>query len=190
MTTAPPSGPGGAAYHGFRGTVGTTFAESEPWWPERPAPPEGAPNVVIVLVDDMGFSDISCYGSEISTPNLDAIAAQGIRYANFHVTPLCSPTRAALMTGRNSHAVGVGFPTQIDPGFPGYTSELPVNQPTLPEVFRANGYSTLMVGKWHLAKDSDFSEAGSRHAWPLQRGFDQFYGFLEALTDFHNPHRL
>jgi arylsulfatase A-like enzyme len=180
----------GPAYRGFQGKVGTTFADSEPWWPERPKPPAGAPNVIVVLVDDMGFSDIGCFGSEIETPNLDAIAAQGIRYANFHVTPLCSPTRAALMTGRNSHAVGLGFPTQIDPGFPGYASELPANQPTLAEVFRANAYSTLMVGKWHLAKDSDFSEAGSRHAWPLQRGFDQFYGFLEALTDFHNPHRL
>jgi arylsulfatase len=94
------------------------------------------------------------------------------------------------MTGRNPHAVGIAFPTHIDPGFPGYTSELPPNQPTLAEVFRSNGYSTLMVGKWHLAKDTDFSEAGDRHAWPLQRGFDQFYGFLEALTDFHNPHRL
>jgi arylsulfatase A-like enzyme len=178
-----------APYRGFEGVVRTTMAESEPWWPERPEHVR-RPNVVIVLADDLGFSDAGCFGSEIDTPNLDAVAARGLRYANFRVTPLCSPTRAALMTGLNAHAAGVGFPTQIDPGFPGYSSELPESQPTLAEVFRENGYSTLMVGKWHLCKEQDFSEAGSRHSWPLQRGFEQFYGFLEALTNFHHPHRL
>ena len=178
------------AYSGFQGKIGRTFATSEPWWPARPKPPQGAPNVVVVLADDVGFSDLGCYGSEITTPNLDAIAEAGVRYANFHVTPLCSPTRAALLTGRNAHAVGMGFVANIDPGFPGYTAELPANQPSLAEVFRANGYSTLMVGKWHLAKDSDLHEAGDRHSWPLQPGFDQFYAFLEALTNFHHPHRL
>lgn len=178
------------AYQGFGGEVATTFAEAKPSWPQRRTAPEAAPNVVVILADDLGFSDIGCYGSEISTPNIDATAREGFRYANFRVTPLCSPTRAALMTGMNSHAAGIGFPTQIDPGFPGYASELPENQPTLAEIFRANGYSTLMVGKWHLCKEEDFSEAGSRHSWPLQRGFDQFYGFLEALTNFHHPHRL
>ncbi|MFD7407831.1 sulfatase-like hydrolase/transferase [Streptomyces sp. NPDC059866] len=113
-----------------------------------------------------------------------------MRYANFHVTPLCSPTRAALLTGRNSHAVGVGMVSNIDPGFPGYTSELPANQPVMAEVMRANGYSTLMVGKWHLCKDSDLNEAGDKTSWPLQRGFDQYYGFLEAMTNLHHPHRL
>jgi arylsulfatase A-like enzyme len=177
-------------YAGFQGKVGRTFASSEPWWPPRPTAPAGAPNVVVVLCDDLGFSDISCYGSEIATPNIDGIAAQGIRYGNFHVTPMCSPTRAALLTGRNAHAAGMGFVAHIDPGFPGYASELPDNQPSLAEVFRANGYSTLMVGKWHLAKDSDMSEAGDKNSWPLQRGFDQYYGFLEALTNFHHPHRM
>ena len=151
---------------------------------------KGRPNVVVVLADDLGFSDIGCYGSEIPTPNLDAFAAEGVRYTNFRVTPLCSPTRAALMTGLNAHAAGIGFPTQIDPGFPGYASELPLHQPILPEILRDAGYATLMVGKWHLCREEDFSEAGSRHNWPLQRGFDQFYGFLEALTNFHHPHRL
>jgi len=178
------------AYKGFRGRVGKTFADSEPWWPPPVRASQGAPNIVIVLADDLGFSDIGCYGSEIETPNLDRIAARGLRFSDFHVAPLCSPTRAALMTGLNSHAAGVGFPTQIDPGFPGYASELPENQPTLPEILRGSGYSTLMVGKWHLCKETDLSEAGSRHSWPLQRGFDQFYGFLEALTNFHHPHRL
>ncbi|WP_408898193.1 arylsulfatase [Nocardioides sp. R1-1] len=177
-------------YRDFAGEARTTMAESTPWWPPSPARRPGRPNVVVVLADDLGFSDIGCFGSEIPTPHLDATAEQGVRYANFRVTPLCSPTRAALMTGLNAHAAGIAFPTHIDPGFPGYRSELPLDQPVLPEVLRANGYATLMVGKWHLCKDEDFSEAGSRHNWPLQRGFDQYYGFLEALTDFHHPHRL
>ncbi|TQK69498.1 arylsulfatase [Nocardioides sp. SLBN-35] len=177
-------------YRGWQGSARTTMAESTPSWPERPAARPGSPNVIVVLADDLGFSDVGCFGSEIPTPHLDRTAADGLRYTNFRVTPLCSPTRAALMTGLNAHAAGIGFPTQIDPGFPGYVSELPLDQPVLPEVFRANGYATLMVGKWHLCREDDFSEAGSRHNWPLQRGFDQFYGFLEALTDFHHPHRL
>ncbi len=178
------------AYAGFQGRVGTTFAHSEPWWPPRPEAPEGAPNVIVMLVDDLGFSDFGCFGSEIPTPHIDATAAAGIRFANFHSTPMCSPTRAALMTGRNAHAAGVGFVAHINPGFPGYASELPANQPSMAEVLRENGYATLMVGKWHLSKEEDMSEAGDRHSWPLQRGFDQYYGFLEALTNFHHPHRL
>lgn len=177
-------------YRGWQGTARTTMAESEPSWPDRPRARPCSPNVIVVLADDLGFSDLGCFGSEIPTPHLDRTAEDGLRYTNFRVTPLCSPTRAALMTGLNAHAAGIGFPTQIDPGFPGYVSELPLDQPVLPEVFRANGYATLMVGKWHLCREDDFTEAGNRHNWPLQRGFDQFYGFLEALTDFHHPHRL
>lgn len=178
-------------YRGFDGEVRTTMADSTPWWPPgRPVAKEGAPNVIVILADDLGFSDVGCFGSEIPTPHLDATAAEGLRYTNFRVTPLCSPTRASLMTGLNAHAAGVAFPTHINPGYPGYTSELPLDQPLLPEVLRANGYATLMVGKWHLCREDDFSEAGSRHNWPVQRGFDQFYGFLEALTNFHQPNRL
>src|SRR5690349_6956214 len=169
------------SYEGFRGRVGRTFASSEPWWPPRPMAPEGAPNVVVVLADDLGFSDLGCYGSEIPTPNLDEIAGGGLRYANFHVAPLCSPTRAALMTGRNPHSVGMGLVANADPGFPGYAGELPANQPSLAEAMRANGYSTIAIGKWHLCKDSDLNEAGDRNSWPLHRGFDHYYGFLEAL---------
>lgn len=178
------------AYAGFGGSVGRTFGSSRPWWPSRPTAREGAPNVAVVLADDLGFSDLGCFGSEIATPSIDAIAAGGLRYANFHVAPLCSPTRAALLTGINSHAAGVGLVANADPGFPGYAGELPANQPSLAELFRANGYSTLAIGKWHLCKDSDMHEAGDRNSWPLQRGFDQYYGFLEALTNFHHPHRL
>ena len=177
-------------YPGFQGRVGKVFASSEPWWPPRPAAPKGAPNVVIVLADDLGFSDVSCYGSEIATPAIDALAEEGVRYNNFHVTPLCSPTRAALLTGLNSHAAGMGFVANADPGFPGYAAELPHNQPSLAEVLKANGYATMAVGKWHLCREQDLSVAGDMHSWPLQRGFDQFYGILEALTNFHHPHML
>lgn len=177
-------------YPGFDGKVGKVFATSEPSWPTRPAAPAGAPNIVIVLADDLGFSDVSCYGSEIATPAIDALADAGVRYSNFHVTPLCSPTRAALLTGLNSHAAGMGFVANADPGFPGYASELPAHQPSLAEVLKANGYATMAVGKWHLCREQDLSVAGDNHSWPLQRGFDQFYGILEALTNFHHPHLL
>ena len=166
------------------------MATSESWWPPRPTPPAGAPNVVVVLADDLGFSDVSCYGSEIATPAIDELAATGVPYTNFHVTPLCSPTRAALLTGLNSHNVGVGFVANADPGFPGYASELPHNQSTLAEMLKASGYATMAVGKWHLCREADLSVAGDTHSWPLQRGFDQFYGFLEALTNFHHPHLM
>ena len=177
-------------YPGFGGTVGKVHATSEPEWPARRRASEGAPNVVVVLVDDLGYSDLGCFGAEIPTPNIDAVADSGVSFTNFHVTPMCSPTRAALMTGCNPHQVGVGFVTHIDPGFPGYASEISESQPTMAEVMRHNGYSTMMLGKWHLTRDSNMSEAGDRSSWPLQRGFDEYYGFLEGLTNLHQPHRL
>ena len=179
-----------APYAGFEGRIGRTFATSDPWWPAQPTAPEGAPNVLIVLADDLGFADLGCYGSEIATPHLDRLADEGVRYTNFHVTPMCSPTRAALLTGVNPHAAGVGTVAQIDPGFPGYGMELPEHVATMAEVFRSNGYATSMVGKWHLAKDWNISDAGPRHSWPLQRGFERFYGFLGPFTNYHHPHRL
>ncbi len=143
-----------------------------------------------MIVDDLGFSDIGPFGSEIPTPHLDAVADEGLRLSNFHVTPTCSPTRAALLTGCNAHSMGVGAVCNVDPGFPGYASELPANQPSLAESFRDAGYSTLMIGKWHLCKESDLGPGSDRHSWPTQRGFDQFYGFLEAQTNFFHPHQL
>jgi arylsulfatase A-like enzyme len=176
-------------YEGFQGKIGRTVAGSEPWWPPR-ASAAGRPNVVVVLADDLGFADLGCYGSEIATPHLDALAARGLRYTSFHVTPMCSPTRAALLTGINPHAVGVGHVAHSDPGFPGYAMELSENVTTAAEIFRDAGWATLMVGKWHLAKDSDCSDAGPRHSWPCQRGFERFYGFLDGFTNLHQPHRL
>ncbi len=178
------------AYHGFEGRIGRTIAGSEPWWPPRPQASEKAPNVVVVLVDDMGYSDIGCFGSEIATPHLDQLAEEGVRYTNFHVTPMCSPTRAAMLTGRNSHAAGVSYVAHADPGFPGQAMELADDVSTVAEVLRDNGYSTLMVGKWHLCKDSDVTDTGSRRSWPLQRGFDRFYGIMDGMTDMFHPHAL
>jgi arylsulfatase A-like enzyme len=177
-------------YDNFGGSVAGTMVNSESWWPPRPQPPAGAPNVVVIIVDDVGFADIGCFGGEIRTPNLDRLAADGVRLANFHVNPMCSPTRASLLTGMNSHSVGVGHVAQDDPGFPGYAGELASDVNTAAEVFRANGYATFMVGKWHLAKDSDIGPDGPRHSWPLQRGFDRYYGILDAFTNLHHPHEL
>jgi arylsulfatase len=174
----------------FDGVIGRTFAGSTPSWPVRPAPPANAPDVIVILVDDLGFSDVGCFGSEIATPHLDALAARGLRWGSFHTAPMCSPTRASLLTGLHPHAAGFGLVANVDPGFPGYTMELAPDVQTLPEIFRANGYATAAVGKWHLSKEADNHDGGDRHSWPLQRGFDRFYGFLEGFTSFHHPHRL
>jgi arylsulfatase A-like enzyme len=178
------------AYRDFAGKIGRTMVQSKPDWPPRPQAPEGAPNIVVILCDDVGYSDFGCFGSEIPTPNIDRLAEDGLRYTNFHVMPMCSPTRAALLTGRNSHAAGVGWVAHADPGFPGYAMELPEDVTTIPETLRAQGYATYMVGKWHLCKDFDHTETASRASWPVQRGFDRFYGFLEAFSNYHHPPTL
>lgn len=183
---ADPRGP----YVGFGGRIGTTMAGSQNEWPARVTAPNDAPNIVFVLVDDVGFSDIGCFGGEINTPNLDLLASEGVRFTNFHVNPMCSPTRASLLTGLNCHSAGMGHIAQDDPGFPGYRAEIADNVSTAAEILRAAGYATLMVGKWHLCRDSDMSAGGPQHGWPCQRGFDRFYGILEAFTNLHQPHRL
>jgi arylsulfatase A-like enzyme len=170
--------------------VGRTFAGSEGWWPERPTPPPGAPNVVVMLVDDLGFSDVGCYGSEIDTPAIDGLAARGVRYTNFHSTPMCSPTRAALLTGLNPHAAGVGSVPHSDAGFPGYAMELTENAATLAEILRDNGFATMAVGKWHLTLDALQNAAADKRSWPCQRGFERYYGVLDAFTNLHHPHRI
>lgn len=179
-----------APYAGFGGRVGRTFAGSEGWWPPRPTAPDQAPNVVIVMVDDLGFADIGCYGSEIATPNLDRLARDGVRLTNFHVNPMCSPTRASLLTGLNPHDAGIGTVVHSDAGFPGYAMELTRNAATIGELLQDNGYTTLMVGKWHLTKDSEQNAAADKSSWPCQRGFDRYYGVLDAFTNLHHPHRL
>ncbi len=178
-------------YPGFEGRIERLLSESTPWWPPRQEAPQGAPNVVVMLCDDLGFSDLGCYGSEIETPNLDRLAQGGVRYTNFHVTPLCSPTRASLLTGVNPHRAGLAS-VGGDIGFPGQAGELSDTVVTAAEALRANGYSTFMVGKWHLNNTADLMDGGSKASWPLQRGFDQYYGFSDTVgfTNLHHPHRL
>ncbi|MGI8938772.1 MAG: arylsulfatase [Iamia sp.] len=180
---------GRGTYPGFGGRVGRTFAGSEPWWPER-ASAAGKPNVIVILADDLGYSDLGCYGSEIPTPNLDRLAAGGVRFTDYHSTPMCSPTRASLLTGLNPHSAGVGTVAHSDPGFPGYAMEIASDAATAAEIYRDAGYFTAMVGKWHLSKDSDQNDAGARRSWPCQRGFDRYFGFLDGFTNLHHPHRL
>jgi arylsulfatase A-like enzyme len=192
-TPPPPSAPaadGRAPYAGFQGRVGRTFAGSESWWPERPTAPAGAPNVVVMLVDDLGYADVGCYGAEIDTPAIDALASRGVRYTNFHSTPMCSPTRAALLTGLNPHDAGVGSVPHSDAGFPGYAMELTEHASTLAEILRDNGFATMAVGKWHLTLDALHNAAADKRSWPCQRGFERYYGVLDAFTNLHHPHRI
>ncbi|PSO15229.1 arylsulfatase [Bradyrhizobium sp. MOS003] len=171
----------------FGGTVGKTVAESKPWWPEAPRPPAGAPNILVVLFDDVGFSDFGCYGSAIRTPTIDRLAAEGLRYSGFHTTAMCSTTRAALLTGRNHHSVGVGCLANFDSGYPGYRGKIAREAGTLAEMLRVHGYRNYMVGKWHVTPLTESGATGPFDGWPLGRGFDRFYGFLDAETDQYAP---
>ncbi|MCK8677653.1 arylsulfatase [Streptomyces lichenis] len=177
-------------YDGFQGSVGRTFADSRPAWPAERRAADGAPNIVVVLVDDMGYSDIGPFGAEIATPVLDSVAESGVRLTNYHTMPLCSPARAALLTGLNPHRVGYAMVANADPGFPGYGMEIAEDIPTLAETLHGAGYATYAVGKWHLARDSSSNAADDRRNWPLQKGFDQYYGVLEGLTNLFHPHQL
>ncbi len=167
--------------------VGRTAAESTPWWPEPTLPPDGAPNVVIVLLDDTGFAHLSCFGGPIPTPNFDRLAERGLRFTNFHTTALCSPSRACLLTGRNHHAVGMRALSNFDTGFDNMRGRIDASAATLAEILQAEGYGTFAVGKWHLAPMRDASAAGPFHQWPLGRGFDRYYGFMQGETDQFHP---
>jgi arylsulfatase A-like enzyme len=171
----------------FEGSIGRTVAESEAWYDEPPHPGDDAPNVVVVLLDDTGFAQFGCYGSDIDTPNIDALAADGLQFTNFHVTPLCSPTRASLLTGRSQHAVGMRAVSNFRTGFPNQLGHISNHAATVAEVLREEGYATFCVGKWHLAPMEQCSAAGPFDQWPLGRGFDRFYGFLEGETDQFHP---
>jgi arylsulfatase len=169
------------------GRVGITHADSEPWWPEPPRPREGSPDVVLIVLDDVGFGTLGCYGSEIRTPTVDALARDGLKYTNFHVTPLCSPTRASLMTGRNHHSVGMSLLSNADSGFPSKRGTISPNAATVAEVLKDAGYSTACYGKWHLAPLDQTSSVGPFDQWPLGRGFERYYGFLEGISDHFHP---
>ena len=167
--------------------IGRTVADSTPQWPRPEPPPKGAPNILVVLFDDVGFSDFGCYGSPIKTPTIDALAAGGLRYAGFHTTAMCSTTRAALLSGRNHHSVGVGCLANFDSGFPGYRGKIAREAGILSEMLRPAGYRNYMVGKWHVTALTDTGPTGPFDGWPLGRGFDRFYGFMDAETDQYSP---
>ncbi len=171
----------------FDGRIGTTIADSVPSWPAAPRPPDGSPNILVVLFDDVGFSDFGCYGSEIDTPIIDAIAARGVRHTGFHTTAMCSTTRAALLTGRNHHSVGMGCLSNFDSGYPGYRGKITREAGTLAEMLRPHGYRNYMIGKWHATPLHEGGPTGPFDGWPLGRGFDRYYGFLDAETDQYSP---
>ncbi len=171
----------------FEGTIGRTYEDSEPWWPEESRPRKASPNVVVILLDDTGFAHFGCYGSTIDTPNVDGLAENGLRFTNFHTTALCSPSRACLLTGRNHHSVGMRALSNFDTGYPNMRGAVTNHAATLAEQLREHGYATLAVGKWHLAPMRDASAAGPHDQWPLQRGFDRYYGFLQGETDQFRP---
>ncbi len=143
------------------------------------------PNIVLIMVDDMGFSDIGCYGGEISTPNIDKLAGNGLCFTQFYNAARCCPTRASILTGLYSHKTGIGFMTAVDHGKPGYRADLNFECVTIAEVLKQNGYNTCMAGKWHVCRD--FQEDGPKHNWPLQRGFDRFFGTLIAAGSQWDP---
>ena len=171
----------------FRGTIGRYRSESEPAWPEDPAPPDGAPNVVVVVLDDVGFAQLGCFGSDLDTPVLDGLAAAGLRYTNFHTTALCSPTRACVLTGRNHHSNGMGRIIDLATGFPGYDTRIPAANGFLSEMLAEHGYAAYAVGKWHLTPDDETHLAATRVRWPLGRGFERFYGFMDGETNQFAP---
>ena len=173
----------------YQGKVGRTLAESTEWWPEPVKAPAGAPNVVWILLDDVGFGAASVFGGGIGTPVLDQLAQQGLRYTNFHTTAICAPTRAALLTGRNSSTAHVsGFShTVMSAGFPGWDGRIPAEAGTIAEILRDRGYNTFAVGKYGVTPDEDATDAGPFDRWPTGKGFDRFFGFLGSQTDQYQP---
>ena len=149
--------------------------------------PKGAPNVVVILLDNFGFGDASTFGGPIQMPTLDRLARTGLRYNNFKVPPLCSPSRMALLTGRNSHSANFGVISEIATAFPGYTAMRPASVTMLPEILRLNGYSTAMFGKNHELGPWESSVVGPFDRWPMNSGFERFYGFMAGEADLFHP---
>jgi len=168
--------------------AGATLADAPaPHWPEPARAPAGAPNVLLIMTDDVGFGASSTFGGPVPTPAFDALAREGLRYNRFHTTAICSPTRASLLTGRNPQDVGVGYVTNWSSGFDGYNSLIPKSAGTLPQVLRANGYATAMFGKAHVTPEWELGPNGPFERWPTGLGFDYFYGFLGADTSAFEP---
>lgn len=172
----------------FGGVIKESAKDSTPWWPPRVVPPKGAPNVLLIMTDDQGYGVSGTFGGVIPTPALDRIAKAGLRYTQFHSTALCSPTRAALITGRNHHSVGYGVIGELSTGYPGYDSVIGPDSATIGTILRDNGYATSWFGKDHNTPTYQYSEAGPFDQWPVGMGFQYFYGFLGGETDQWTPY--
>src|SRR6478735_6930385 len=172
----------------FKGQVGRTYQDSDPpTFPQVVRPPKGAPNVLLILLDDVGFGQFSTFGGGVPSPNVEKLAAQGLRYTRFHTTALCSPTRAALLTGRDHHVAGTGVITELATGYDGYTCIIPKSAGTVSEILRQNGYATAWIGKNHNTPAWETSEVGPFDRWPSGFGFDYFYGFNSGDTSQFEP---
>lgn len=174
--------PGGQHFRGV-----TPTSSSAPSWPDQPQAAKGAPNVLLILTDDIGFGATSTFGGAVPTPTFDALAKEGLRYTQFNTTAICSPTRAALLTGRNPHAVGMGHVENTSAGYEGYNSVIPKSSAFVSRVLRGAGYNTAAFGKWHLTPQWEQSQAGPYDRWPLGQGFENFYGFLASDNSMWNP---
>lgn len=171
----------------FAGRIGDTAADSAPDRPFIPRPPPGAPNVLVILLDDVGFAQFGTFGGAVPTPALDRLAADGLRYNRYHTTALCSPTRAAMLTGRNHHASGYGTVTEYSSGFPGYNASWPGTVGCIAEILRQHGYATAALGKWHNTPNWESGPTGPFDRWPTGQGFEYFYGFLGGATSQWEP---
>src|SRR5271169_3008254 len=171
----------------FGGIIKESAKDSKPWWPPRIVPPKGAPNILLIMTDDQGYGVSGTFGGVIPTPAFDRVAKAGLRYTQFHSTALCSPTRAALITGRNHHSVGFGVIGELSTGYPGYDSVIGPESATIGEILKENGYATAWFGKNHNTPDYQYSSAGPFDQWPSGMGFDYFYGFLGGETDQWTP---
>ena len=171
----------------FPGVIGRTFDVSSPAWPEPLRAREGAPNVLFIILDDTGYGQLGCYGSPIETPNIDALAKNGLIYNNMHTTALCSPTRSCVLTGRNHHSNAMSCITEGSTGYPGSNGNIPFENGFLSEMLLQHGYNTYAIGKWHLTPSDQLSAAGPYDRWPLGRGFERFYGFLGGETHQYYP---
>jgi arylsulfatase A-like enzyme len=172
----------------FGGVIKETLEGSKVWWPPRIVPPKGAPNILLIMTDDQGYGVPGTFGGVIPTPALDRIAKSGLRYIEFNSTALCSPTRAALITGRNHHSTGFGVITELSTGFPGYDSIIGQDNATIGRILKDNGYATSWFGKDHNTPDFQYSIAGPFDQWPSGMGFDYFYGFMGGETDQWTPY--
>ena len=179
----------------FKGKIAKTYEESEEWWPEKKRPPKNAPNVIIFLLDDVGFAQVGSFGGLIETPNIDKLADNGLRYNNFHTTALCSPSRATLMAGRNPHMIGLGSHALTAMGFPGYNAIVPSSAKSVANYLEEEGYVNYALGKWDHTPLYEVSQIGPFDRWPSDEGFAHGYNFMAAdvhqfipvMWDDHHP---